>query len=160
MAPKNNRRRPSGPQCASHNRKRWPTDKTLFDWHRWCPDSFAETSPRLRWAALIALVLVVVAVMIVGIVFTAEYYATYYASGAWLLSKGKSDSTGGGGATGGLRASGAEEVAVAQTAAAATSNEGGCGDASNGRAKHGQLASCDYFHVRILPSRRCPFFHA
>ncbi|KAI0385263.1 hypothetical protein F5Y04DRAFT_291928 [Hypomontagnella monticulosa] len=75
--------------CADHKRDVWKTGdkKSLtawFNWHRWCP---FENRPTLRWVFLIGLAVLVVAVLIVGIVFTVYYDAMYYSSGAFLLHK-------------------------------------------------------------------------
>lgn len=76
--------------CPSHHRKRWAIDKTVFDWHRRLP---LHDRPSLRWALAVVLALIIIAVMIIGIVFSAEYYTAYYASGAWAWSRERVNST-------------------------------------------------------------------
>ncbi|KAI1102324.1 hypothetical protein F4804DRAFT_334422 [Jackrogersella minutella] len=52
------------------------------DHRRNCP---FQDRPKLRWAFLVSLAVLVVAVLIVGVVFTVYYDALYYSSGAFLL---------------------------------------------------------------------------
>ncbi|KAH6656859.1 hypothetical protein BKA67DRAFT_172107 [Truncatella angustata] len=77
-------------KCPSHERKKWTIDKIYFDWHRWVP---LRDHPNLRWALAIVSAVIIVAIMIVGIVFTAEYYSWYYASGAWVWAHAKTNIT-------------------------------------------------------------------
>ncbi|ETS79111.1 hypothetical protein PFICI_08964 [Pestalotiopsis fici W106-1] len=69
--------------CPSHSRKRWTIDRTSSSWHDWLP---LHDRPHLRWALAIILAIAIIAIMIVGIVYTIEYYAMYYATGhgGWL----------------------------------------------------------------------------
>ncbi|KAI0181526.1 hypothetical protein GGR52DRAFT_583955 [Hypoxylon sp. FL1284] len=46
-----------------------------------------QDRPRLRWAFLIGLVVLVVAVLVVGVVFTVYYDALYYSTGAFLVKQ-------------------------------------------------------------------------
>ncbi|OTB03416.1 hypothetical protein M426DRAFT_12566 [Hypoxylon sp. CI-4A] len=50
-----------------------------------CADHRRNDHPRLRWAFLVGLVVLVLAVLVVGVVFTVYYDAMYYSSGAFLL---------------------------------------------------------------------------
>ncbi|KAI2632091.1 hypothetical protein GGR54DRAFT_634860 [Hypoxylon sp. NC1633] len=54
------------------------------DHKRECP---FQDRPKLRWAFLIGLVVIIVAVLVVGVVFTVYYDAMYYSSGAFLLKE-------------------------------------------------------------------------
>ncbi|KAI1093376.1 hypothetical protein F5B19DRAFT_491455 [Rostrohypoxylon terebratum] len=63
------------PHCASHSRRPW------------------GERPKLRWAFLIGLVVLVVAVLITGVVFTVYYDAMYYSSGAFLLHHDETENT-------------------------------------------------------------------
>jgi hypothetical protein len=117
--------KPEGPICASHTRKRWNVDKTIFDWHRWCP---FEERPWLRWVIPIGLAAVVIAAMIIGIVVTTEYYTTYYASGVWLLGKEKNETA---------------SPAAHEVSSLSSIKEpfGICGDQQHGCGKYGQPVS-------------------
>ncbi|KAI0832981.1 hypothetical protein F5Y06DRAFT_307415 [Hypoxylon sp. FL0890] len=77
------------PQPAQSQPRSQPvhTDTPVDDEHcaghrRGCP---FQDRPKLRWAFLIGLAVLVVAVLIVGVVFTVYYDALYYSSGAFLL---------------------------------------------------------------------------
>ncbi|OTA90808.1 hypothetical protein M434DRAFT_389658 [Hypoxylon sp. CO27-5] len=56
-----------------------------------CAAHRREDRPKLRWAFLIGLFVLVVAVLIIGVVFTVYYDALYYSNGAYMLK----DKTGG-----------------------------------------------------------------
>ncbi|KAI0013201.1 hypothetical protein F4779DRAFT_641712 [Xylariaceae sp. FL0662B] len=65
--------------CADHKRQVWNIDKK-------------QDRPKLRWAFLIGLTAIIIAVLVVGVVFTVYYDTLYYTSGAFLIKeKGGSD---------------------------------------------------------------------
>ncbi|KAI4870633.1 hypothetical protein F4820DRAFT_468148 [Hypoxylon rubiginosum] len=137
--------------CATHRREVWAIDgekkplRARLDWHRWCP---FQDRPKLRWASLVGLVALVLAVVVLAVVFAVYYDALYYSGRAAFLAKQNGD--GGAGipaeaetdvdvAQGALLVSGRDMVAVA-----AAAGEDVCGE---------KMDSCEAYNQ---PNICCP----
>ncbi|KAL7624058.1 hypothetical protein AAE478_005615 [Parahypoxylon ruwenzoriense] len=104
-------------------------DQHCADHRRQCP---FQDRPRLRWAFLVGLVVLVLAVLIVGVVFTVYYDAMYYSSGAFLI-KNKGD--GGGGSGGAARNEKIEMIG-------GNADANGCGQNQDSCEAYGQPNIC------------------